>query len=170
MTDIVSERAISFALPKQCWFRFENCAAYKHFSSSHLKEMDVVWYDSQQATWWLVECKDFTKAHLETRESLEHWIDNLAEKTSDVLFMFAAVHLAKNDATNLGRCFPKQPTNNDHFIALTVVLCRKDQETAVLAINDAYKRKVKGRCALMDVAQYSVVSHRQAKAWFSWIL
>lgn len=169
MTDRFNEKTISFELPKGSWFRFENCAGYASIGGASIKEMDVVWYDVKHSTWWLIECKDFTQANIGNRESLEHWIENLSQKTADVFFMFAVVQLKKAGAIELGRCFPKPPANTDSFEVLSVVNCRQNQEPALQFINDAYKHQIKGRCALMGVSKYSVMSYRQAKVFFNWI-
>jgi len=101
-----TETGITVNFPTSEYYQFESCPEYQRVSCDGVKEMDFVWFDDSDKTFWLVELKGFyypgnekhVATDLDDRTVLDEKIQELESKALHSLVMLATRR------TNLYQC------------------------------------------------------------------
>lgn len=156
------ESNIALNFPDANFFRFATCDGYRTLSGNYFKEMDVCWFDAGENLFWLIELKDFSKASLNTLETIEEKSWNIAKKATDSLCMILSSKHAYPYSANINPCLPSVPNDSTQFKFVTIIHCEIGQKANVQLINEKFKSKFRPYAELFGINHYSVVEHSTA--------
>jgi len=167
-TRSVVESGFTVSVDEDTSFRFAELAPYQGLSGINLKEMDVGWWDEDNAKIVMLELKGdtlweaFDSSH---DEAHEHLVSNLRSKATDVLLMLAASWIGTTKGVQLRNLLPTEVGQypGDNKIKLIFLIDTPLARRALLApVKDELNRKVAGRTRLFGIKRVTVVDFDKA--------
>lgn len=178
----ITESSVTLNFPDNNYFRFENCQGYRNLS--HIKEMDVCWYDQENDTLYIIELKNWENSRLieeddphiskeeierNKKNISEYRINELWKKSVDSVSMFTSILLNKPYSLKLQECIPFSISVNTKIILLSIINWTESDSTYISSINSQYKSKFNSYAKLFDIKTFLVLPKDKASEIFTWI-
>jgi len=134
-------------------FRVENINPHKRLTNSHLKDIDVCWFDPSSGILYLMEFKDYANPHFLANSSLNDELDDLINKATDMLMILASIWSNSQKGQEYKNEIPNSCCSLPRKIKIFFVfkLITAQIQNDIPAITTKLRNRLKGRAALFDM-------------------
>ncbi len=178
----LTESNITLNFPDNNFFRFEKCAGHKRLS--HIKEMDVCWYEQKSDTLYIIELKNWENNTLIEESDPNYPIDKvnqikiniskyrleeLWKKSLDSVCMIMSILLGKPYSNQIQECSPFSITPSTKIRLLSIINWTDPDSSYISNINTEYKSKFSSYAKLFNIETFLVLTKDKASKKFDWV-
>lgn len=165
---IYTESGIRINLSNHPHLRLKDCQGYKSISEFFFKEVDFIWWSSEESCLYLSDFKDFSDA--QSTKKIDNVISNLVDKSAHVLTILSSIWLNTKGSSEIAEFFrlhlPQVALGRVEVKVVHIINCPSIFDMHFSAVNSAFMKRFGAYSQLFDIQTSLVLPIGKARQYF----